>query len=108
MIRRISRRQVISGAILAVLVLIGAYFLFRPAPEPTVGKFITEEEVLQLVAEDAPASAYMEYPHLLESSGFVSPILPMKVDRELCWLSVRGGSVLLLDRTQNEVLKTYQ
>ena len=93
-----------AGAALAAVAAAAAWFLLRPAPEPTVGQFITEEEV----QENAPESAFLEYPHLLEGSGIISPLLPMKIEGELCWLSVRQGSIVLLDETRNEVLKTYR
>ena len=96
-----------AGAALAAVAAAAAWFLLRPAPEPTVGQFITEEEVLRL-KENAPESAFLEYPHLLEGSGIISPLLPMKIEGELCWLSVRQGSIVLLDETRNEVLKTYR
>ena len=106
--KKLTWQQAAAGAALAAVTAAAAYLLLRPAPEPTVGRFITEEEVLGLVEENAPESAFLEYPHLLEGSGIISPLLPMKIEGELCWLSVRQGSVVLLDETRNEVLKTYR
>ncbi len=103
--KKLPWQQVAAGAAVTAA---AAYLLLRPAPEPTVGRFITEEEVLGLVEENAPESACLEFPPLLEGSGIISPLLPMKIEGELCWLSVRQGSVALLDGTRNEVLKTYR
>lgn len=114
---------VIVAVVVTAAVSVGGTLLWQHLHPPAVPDWvIQEEDVLELVEENAPAGTYGRFVHRKnEGSGIpaVCYSLPMPYEGELCWLFVYGGGedetpqlVLLWDgegfpHGEGELVKEY-
>lgn len=121
--RKIAVVAVIAAVVVTAAVSVGGTLLWQRFHPPAVPDWvIQEEDVLELLEEQAPIREYGSFVHRENQGSGIASVcysLPMAYEGQLCWLFVYGGGedetpqlVLLWDGEgflsgQGELVKEY-